>query len=515
MADRKTYFSNGVTATIEDAENITREECLQLARAGRDAWNSWRREFPSRKNPNDVFVNTANFNVVDFRGLVVDFSGFEFGDGANFRNAKFADGVNFNDSRFGDSAQFVSADFEGFASFIRVRCGDGADFQCARFRTGVSFTESLFGRAANWRGTQIGGVSWFHGARFGERARFSGAQFEGQAHFDGAAFGDLAYFDGAQFGDLSSFRCVEFGGQITFAGKDWASVQRFYGHNFKERRDQATDLGLAPNCFAHVAFDGANFNGSVDFSGRDFTQPARFSTLPEDASFKRPRLLPADISLNKLPSVCLEEFKVLEGRPTCFAVAPRFHECKLHQDTSFDGAIFPAPRGNDGAARAYRTLKLAFSKQQAIREEQRFFKLEMQEEAARESGAKRWLYRAYDYCSDFGFSVWRPFEQLVALPAVGFAFAYLLLMALNRPELIHTTRIDQSDIAAQWLQFTFANLLPLPDSSLIKDLRLELFGKPGTWITLLAYGLETLQKLMALIAYFLMGLALRNLFKMK
>lgn len=103
----------------------------------------------------------------------------------------------------------------------------------------------------------------------------------------------------------------------------------------------------------------------------------------------------------------------------------------------------------------------------------------------------------------------------MALPAVGFAFAYLLLMALNRPELIYTTRIDQSAIAAQWLQFTFANLLPLPDSSLINDLRLELFGKPGTWITLLAYGLETLQKLMALIAYFLMGLALRNLFKMK
>jgi Pentapeptide repeats (9 copies) len=282
----------------------------------------------------------------------------------------------------------VGASFEGFAFFNRIRCGEGADFECTRFRTGVSFTESLFGRATNWRGTQIGGVAWFHGARFGERTRFSGAQFGGQAHFDGAAFGDLAYFDGAQFGDLSSFRCVEFGGQITFAGKDWASVQRFYGNNYKERRDQAADLGMAPNCFAHVAFDGANFNGSVDFSGRDFTQPARFSTMPGDTSFKRPRLHPADKSLNKLPSVCLEEFKVLEGRPTCFAHAPRFHECKLHQDTSFDGAIFPVPRGNDGAARAYRTLKLAFSKQQAIREEQRFFKLEMQEEAARESGWK-------------------------------------------------------------------------------------------------------------------------------
>jgi hypothetical protein len=75
--------------------------------------------------------------------------------------------------------------------------------------------------------------------------------------------------------------------------------------------------------------------------------------------------------------------------------------------------------------------------------------------------------------------------------------------------------INQPKFANQWLQFTFANLLPLPDSSLIKDLRIALFGATGTWISLIAFILESLQKLLALVAYFLMGLALRNLFKMK
>ncbi len=75
--------------------------------------------------------------------------------------------------------------------------------------------------------------------------------------------------------------------------------------------------------------------------------------------------------------------------------------------------------------------------------------------------------------------------------------------------------VDELEVSTQWLQFTFANMLPLPDSSLIKDLRSALFGAPGTWVSLAAFILESLQKLLALIAYFLMGLALRNLFKMK
>lgn len=97
---------------------------------------------------------------------------------------------------------------------------------------------------------------------------------------------------------------------------------------------------------------------------------------------------------------------------------PKFHGCELHQDTSFEGAEFPKPTGSEEAARAFRTLKLAFSKQQAIREEQRFFKLEMEEETLRETGLKRQLFVTYKYFSDYGFSITRPFTLLIFFPAL-------------------------------------------------------------------------------------------------
>ena len=60
---------------------------------------------------------------------------------------------------------------------------------------------------------------------------------------------------------------------------------------------------------------------------------------------------------------------------------PLFHNAKLHQDTSFAGVVWPKARASDAAARAYRTLKLAFAQQQATRQEQLFFRKEMEVEA--------------------------------------------------------------------------------------------------------------------------------------
>ena len=141
----------------------------------------------------------------------------------------------------------------------------------------------------------------------------------------------------------------------------------------------------------------------------------------------------------------------------------------------------------------------------------------MQEEAARESGWKRWLYRGYDYFSDFGFSIWRPLARLVLWPSLGFLLGYMLLMALKHAPLQTGPLIAEPALLSQMLQFTFANMAPLPDSGLLRELRNNLFGNAGhsSMVGVFALLLETTQKLLALIGYFLMGLALRNLFKMK
>ena len=103
------------------------------------------------------------------------------------------------------------------------------------------------------------------------------------------------------------------------------------------------------------------------------------------------------------------------------------------------------------------------------------------------------------------------------LPALLFGFAYLTLAAFVNPGLMTSKLIDEPNLSSQWLQYTFANLAPLPDTGLLKALRGNLFGENGqaSLISVAALAMETLQKLLALIGYFLMGLALRNLFKMK
>lgn len=184
------------------------------------------------------------------------------------------------------------------------------------------------------------------------------------------------------------------------------------------------------------------------------------------------------------------------------------------RDIDIRNAKFPDPSGDESAAASYRRLKLAFSQQLATREERHFFRLEMAEEAAAESGWKRWLYRAYEVTSDFGFSVWRPFGTLVFLPALVAMRFYLLCMSFQHPKLWASGLVQDSQLTSAWLQFTFANMAPLPDGELLKDLREDLFGS-NTYAAFFALKLETLQKLLALAGYFLFGLALRNLFKMK
>jgi len=214
----------------------------------------------------------------------------------------------------------------------------------------------------------------------------------------------------------------------------------------------------------------------------------------------------------------LEEVSIPEPQPAFFEYPPAFYNSTLHQDTSFRDAIFPnKPHGNEMCARAYRTLKLAFAQQHAVREEQRFFKLEMAEEAALDTGAKRGLYRVYKEVADYGFSLIRPLAWGLGLTGL-FAIIYGALMWGAGTTSVFAV-LGKSPInwqlTTQWGQFVLLNLLPLPGfDSTLKELRSTLFGNSGWW-PLLATIAEAMHKICVLLAVFLIGLALRNLFKLK
>ena len=142
---------------------------------GKDAWNAWRRD-PANK---DVQVTFAGVDFSEAPKDKIDFSGFGFGDYADFSDCKwrgskwedvieerrivyidrkafmpglgcfsdatFGSMANFNNATFGDGASFGDAIFGDYAAFKQATFGSFTIFSCATF-TIVSFTSTTFGR---------------------------------------------------------------------------------------------------------------------------------------------------------------------------------------------------------------------------------------------------------------------------------------------------------------------------------------------------------------------------------
>ena len=462
----------------------TKEGFLALARHGKDVWNAWRNAYPCR-------VHTAINGVVTTDGPKVD-----------LRGHAFQDNVNFSEFLFGDDADFEGVHFIKTAIFAGAQFGDKANFSFTRFEGRAVFVGAQFGDDVNFAGAKFDAQTIFVGAQFGQRARFWGAQFNSRAEFKGAQFGDSVQFNGALFKDCA-----------LFDGMDWASLGRIYGELLDGRRAWANLRGLDPQVFGSLDFGGTKFLGNSDFSNRRFTGKTNFGL----SGYLSALHFAHDDNGRVLMEV-LEEVSIPAPQPTFFEYPPAFHNSTLHQDTSFRDAIFPnKPHGNEMCARAYRTLKLAFAQQHAVREEQRFFKLEMAEEAALDTGAKRWLYRVYKEVADYGFSLIRPFAWGLGLTGL-FAIVYGFLMwgaGKTAGFAIFSKAPIDWQLTTQWAQFVLLNLFPLPGfDETLKALRNSLFADTDVY-PLLAIIAEAMHKICVLLAIFLIGLALRNLFKLK
>lgn len=489
----KNNLSSLYTTVFDDPQNgtpddITQAGCLALARLGKEAWNAWYTSHPVRyENTKD---GTKRKNIVDFSGvdfenhlnsfgeklvLAIDFSGFRFREYADFSNAKFVTRTNFEGARFDGVANFSDAEFKERAYFGGAQFENSADFSGVNFRG-----------KARFGGAQFGDWSSFKGALFSGNASFIGSQFNVGTDFRDTQFLSSVAFKGAQFGIFTRFDGAYFKGGIIFSAADWASIAYLY-EEVGAAKNWAESHGLSPGSFKDISFRGVHFGGQADFSGRTFTGQTSFGRLSND---------------------------FVHNQPVVFAKAPLFHNCKLNQDISFDGAEFPVPLSNpaddDSAARAYRTLKLAFAQQQAFREEQKFFRLELAEEEKRAPLKQRWLFWLYRWTSDYGFRLDRPPLLLLA--------AFLVFMLIYDGLTGLTPCLSwQTDCRFNYklLQFTLLQSLPLPGLDKWSDsLRQSLFPDSG-WRSALLPLAVMLHKGVSLLAVFLLGLALRNLFKMK
>ena len=468
-------------------EDISSEGCIALALMGADLWNAWRRDFPCAggETHHGFFVSS------------------EYGNFANFRNYVFEDFADFSHFEFGANAIFENVEFRKFVGFEHATFGENANFELTRFLEGAVFQNAKFEGKVSFRRAKFPHLAFFSHSQFRGIIDCTGTIFSGQTNFDNVIFSSDLVFNQTEFNSPLG---------VSFKGGTWESFCATYQPDEIEKiKLWGVSQGASPGRIKNVSFAGSRFKGTVDFSGNDFGGTTKFSksftkgTLSWIAMDANGRTKSAGNGRAQV----LERFEQKVDVPLVFESPPLFHNCKFNQNISFDGAIFPEASGFEGSVRAYRTLKLAFAQQQAVREEQRFFRLEMAEEARGESWRKRYLYRTYQVLSDFGFSLWRPLLLLVAAWLI-FASAYGVLANLS----LCLPFQDGCKVNDEWLEFSLLQVLPLAGFGKIEEgLRSQLFANSATSVGVTIAVL--LHKSITLLALFLSGLALRNLFKMK
>jgi hypothetical protein len=263
---------------------------LKLAREGkRDGWNEWRRD-PANS---DKRVTFAGIDFSEAPWDEIDFSGFKFGDQANFSGCKWR-GVEWEEIKQDPKgfapgrACFAGAAFGSFARFDGAVFGSNAYFVVAAFDFGADLRGAAFGDNADFSAAVFGFTSNFSGAAFGDNADFSAAAFGFCSNLSGAVFGNGAAFTGAAFGDMFTFDGTMFKGSIYFEGKSEKQFPKGLPKNFKldaeafeaskqRLAESWQHEGTGPERFKRISFANARFDGEAVFSGPSFEQTAHFT----------------------------------------------------------------------------------------------------------------------------------------------------------------------------------------------------------------------------------------------
>ena len=517
------YHGEGNSVLIENPSLITKDECLALARCGALEWNKWRENFPAIEVENldsieRNFSNIADFSDLDFTAIdKISFSDFNFGDGATFQNSIFPKRFNFIRATFGVGANFTNSKFDWVARFSGAIFGDKADFSGAQFQNRAIFSWTCFEYGANFSHTYFEGDCDFSCSYFCSACQFVGANFGGLANFNNTCFQSWVDFSGTHFYSDIEF---QFRDRNIFYRPNYASL-------IEASRKWAQEKGFLPNTFPSIYFDGAIFETQVNFSGREFLGRTSFDTLESPMHVTR-GIYELEEDGRYRPSNKMASYLLPENFPVHFGCAPEwiskitnapmktgtppiFHGCKIHHDTSFDGAQFPKPKGLKTSVRAYRTIKLALSQFQSIRDEQMFFKLEIAEETStyKWGDYKRWVFELYKLISDFGFSFKRTLISYLIVVLFFALFVHYINTnsSLEFPFNFHDYWLPPFDLAS--INFAFTQSIPFiaPYNQTLQSsapkFPHELSG------VLMAY------KIVCSGILFLSGLSLRNQFRLK
>jgi uncharacterized protein YjbI with pentapeptide repeats len=420
----------------------------------------------------------------------------------NFEKYHFTGDVSFGDIRFPPTVSFVDAQFAGRVSFIDTQFSGSATFAGARFHRGVTFERAKFFGIVQFNADFSGGIVEFLSTRF-----YAGAQFPGavigtkEFRFVKCVVNREFSFADATFLSTATFAWSRFRGDTDFRGSAFRGSATFGDCIFRKRAE-----------FGNVAFTNATFHKAV------FVGDADFST-DHDHSFSVQAIF-AHARFEGTARFWRREFKgITVFRWTHFEQPPEFFNAKLPDETDFEHATYGpiTPVNAYSAEAAYRTLKLKMSQIQHHRAETMFFAKEMRARQFIEPNKfLEKLYRLYGYFSNFGDSVSRPLWGLLAVAIISF----MLYFGATEGRIIFSCLPSgscrfEADRGWKLLELTVAGLVPFFDVT--KRLGSHAIGVlfQATPIPGYIYVLQVLELVFSLLFLFLLGLGIRNLFRLK
>ena len=451
------------------------QKAINLWQKGKDEWNQWVKENPEA----DVSFEGVGFSkyrtkdrpVISFENFnfpkgYVDYSKTTFGAGeVNFNNATFGGGkVDFSNVTFGD----------GNTCFIRVTFGTGkVDFNHAKFGNGgVSFYKVSFGDGdVNFRYTSFGaGEVNFNFASFGDGyVSFGHATFnDGGVTFEGTTFGDgRLFFEGTTFGE----------GTVNFANATFGvGVLAFHQTTFHSKA---------------ITFTPCKFKGQVIFDNCEFTDNLKEFTF-QNAQFEDA------LTLQNMNVPCPIDFR----------------NTKLSNQLSLDGLTCRLNRKREKGFEIIEDKEdiHRFTRLKELAESNKAHEQAMAFHAD-EQRAKRWVKTGFfGSLMDMVFSEASNYGQSVMRPAFYFITSILIFASLycGMADKEHQHPNEKVSLV---LTVSLANSVPfLSINKNTKEYLLpKLFDKPKLHKKL--YWLMGTQALISMMLLFLIGLGLRNRFR--
>lgn len=524
---KKVRTMSGGSSIRSDVDHLTPDEALVLAKKGRVSWNEWAQNnagaevdfstitlkplkfsdfsgfiFPGYTNFQGTRIEDANFDRAEFRGDVVFGGAVLTGNETHFKSSKFQKTVSFEKTQFASKrTSFFGAKF----------LGDWSNFQKAVFEGNfVTFSESKF----------CNGKVNFNNAVFsGKFVKFDKVEFRGSdltfqfvnisnavANFKNTYFIDCsADFSNSRFtGGGANYNAVRFSGKKilfldTVFQKGDANFQNVnFGSDVVDFtracfEDGATTFKEAEFSNGEANFYGTLFKGNhANFSNTEFISPCHFTGATFECS-----LTMENSKFNFVPDL----------RRTKLAAHFTFHDMIVGYQIS-DQKIWKV---FDKAENALDTDKYRRLKEMAIAakdhdKELDFFAQELKAKRGYEiNGGALLISFIYEWFSNFGRSILRPFLWLVGiwfLSGAGFWIS----------SIFHTLSpfknwMDGFMVSAAVLTpFTAMSRRVFSSGGVLESL----FGsEPG----LIFYFFSVLEGSLGITFLFLIGLALRNRFR--